>query len=610
MLARFWGTRGSIPTPGPGTVRYGGNTSCVELRSSAGTLVVVDCGTGARGLGRSLIADAARPLHGHLLISHTHWDHIQGFPFFAPLFVPGNEWDIYAPTGFEQSVRETLSGQMQYSYFPVALEDLGATIRYHELVEGVFEIGDFRVRAQYLNHPALALGYRLEADGTVVVYACDHEPYSPDLAAGEGKMGRQDRRHADFLADADLVIHDAQYTAEDYPAKRGWGHSTVEYAVAVSRCARARRLGLTHHDPLRQDAAIDALVHRMRKTLKDGGCTMEVFAAREGQVLHLQAAPREEGATPAAAVSPPAEAPAAIVDQLVLLGVADPDIAAVLMQAIAAEHIRVIHETDGPALLRRAAARRPDLVVVERDLPQIDGLAVCRAIRDGPQDGQADLPIIVVTDREEDAAAEAEEGVSDWLVKPFSLSYARTRARSWLLRTPCRWVRAPTPPDEETRLATLHRLHLLDTPPEERFDRLTRLGAALFDVPVVLVSLIDRDRQWFKSAHGGEVGETSREVSFCAHAVASRAPLVVPDTLLDPRFADNPVVTGGPRIRFYAGQPLILPGGECVGTVCLIDVRPRQIDEDGLRLLRDLGELVKGELLTKKGPSEGGGSGI
>src|ERR1700761_1746008 len=170
MLLRFWGTRGSVPTPGPRTVRYGGNTSCVELRSAAGTLIVLDCGTGARELGNSLMQQAG-PIRGHLLIGHTHWDHIQGFPFFAPLFIPGNEWDIYAPLGFEQSLRDTLAGQMQYTYFPVTLDQLGSTIRFHQLVEGGLEIEDIRIRTQYLNHPALALGYRLEADGVTIAYS-------------------------------------------------------------------------------------------------------------------------------------------------------------------------------------------------------------------------------------------------------------------------------------------------------------------------------------------------------------------------------------------------------------------------------------------------------
>jgi phosphoribosyl 1,2-cyclic phosphodiesterase len=170
MRVRFWGTRGSIPKPGPSTVRYGGNTSCVEVRSASGTLVVLDCGTGALALGADLMQRGEGPLRGHLLISHTHWDHIQGLPFFAPLFVPGNEWDIYAPHGFLQSVRETLAGQMQHTYFPVDLAQLGATIRYHNLTEGVFTVGDITVSSRYLNHPALTLGYRLEADGVTVAY--------------------------------------------------------------------------------------------------------------------------------------------------------------------------------------------------------------------------------------------------------------------------------------------------------------------------------------------------------------------------------------------------------------------------------------------------------
>jgi phosphoribosyl 1,2-cyclic phosphodiesterase len=219
MFVRFWGTRGSIPKPGPSTLRYGGNTSCVEVRSAAGTIAMLDCGTGAVSFGAELMQNGKRPLRGNLLISHTHWDHIQGLPFFAPLFVPGNEWDVYAPRGFEQSVRETLAGQMQSTYFPVELKQLGAAIRYHDLTEGVFNLGDITVSTQYLNHPALALGYRLEADGVTVVYACDHEPHSRALAYGSGDVDGQDQRHAEFLAGADLLIHDAQYRASEYEGR-------------------------------------------------------------------------------------------------------------------------------------------------------------------------------------------------------------------------------------------------------------------------------------------------------------------------------------------------------------------------------------------------------
>ena len=178
MKVSFWGTRGSIAKPGRSTVRFGGNTSCVEVRSDSGSIVILDCGTGAHGLGQALMEREKQPLSGHILITHTHWDHIQGIPFFAPLFETGNEWDIYAPRGLGTSLRQALAGQMQYTYFPVTLEKLGATIRYHELVEGVFEIDDIEIRTRYMNHPALTLGYRLEADGVSIVYACDHEPHS------------------------------------------------------------------------------------------------------------------------------------------------------------------------------------------------------------------------------------------------------------------------------------------------------------------------------------------------------------------------------------------------------------------------------------------------
>jgi phosphoribosyl 1,2-cyclic phosphodiesterase/DNA-binding response OmpR family regulator len=593
MFVRFWGTRGSIPKPGPKTLRYGGNTSCVEVRSAAGIMVMLDCGTGAVALGAELMQSGKKPLRGHLLISHTHWDHIQGLPFFAPLFVPGNEWDVYAPRGFEQSVRETLAGQMQHTYFPVELEQLGAAVRYHDLTEGVFNLGDIKISTQYLNHPALTLGYRLEADGVTVVYACDHEPHTRALAYGSGDVGGQDQRHAEFLAGADLLIHDAQYRAAEYEGKIGWGHSTLEYVVAMAQLAEVKKVALTHHDPMRDDDTIDKEVEEVRQRLKAQGATLEVFAAAEGPGLELEAHP---GQPPKRQVDEPS-AEAAVSSRLseliVLIGIADPALNDILWQTLHTDGIKVLRVTDGASALRLTQTDEPSLIILDRYLHGVDSLETCRAIRLSGTKGK-EVPIVIVA-AQQDAAGGNAAGVTDWLVKPFSTIYARTRMRAWLLRTACRWVPARVPENEDQRLIDLRNLAILDTEPEERFDKLTRIAAALFDVPVTLISMVDENRQWFKSACGTSLRESPRDISFCAHAILQPTVMIVPDTLLDPRFADNPIVVNEPRVRFYAGCPLVVDGS-CLGTLCLIDTRPRDLDATAIRLLQDLADLVLQEL--------------
>jgi len=165
MLARFWGTRGSIASPGPATNHFGGNTSCVELTTPSGGILVLDCGTGARPLGNRLLASASGPISATVLLTHTHWDHIQGFPFFAPLFQPDNHFKVYGPEGAHLSLRDVLAGQMEHHYFPVELDQLAARISYKDLCEGTYEIDGLQVRAQQMNHPSPTLGYRVEAEG-------------------------------------------------------------------------------------------------------------------------------------------------------------------------------------------------------------------------------------------------------------------------------------------------------------------------------------------------------------------------------------------------------------------------------------------------------------
>src|SRR5512132_118844 len=226
VYVRFWGTRGSIAAPGDRTARYGGNTSCVEVRAADGTVIVLDCGTGARELGLHLVRAMPSPMRLHLFIGHTHWDHIQGFPFFVPAFLPGAELNVYAPLGFQQSLEEAMSGQMEYSYFPVKLRDLRSRIHFSELEEGFFRVGDVLVETQYLNHTAPTIAYKLSTARATVAYVTDHEPFWGDgLSQHPG-----DQRHIAFLRGADLLIHDAQYSETEYLTHVGWGHSTVQYA--------------------------------------------------------------------------------------------------------------------------------------------------------------------------------------------------------------------------------------------------------------------------------------------------------------------------------------------------------------------------------------------
>ena len=598
MRIRFWGTRGSLATPGPDTVRYGGNTSCVEARMDDGAIVIFDCGTGAHGLGRALMQEHDGPVSGHVLISHTHWDHIQGIPFFDPFFEPGNEWHIYGPRGLGSSLRETLAGQMQYTYFPITLDQLEARIEFHDLVEGGFGIGDSVVTTQYLHHPALTLGYRIEANGVRVVYASDHEPHLPSLAEqGYRPTGGEDDRHAAFIADADLLIHDAQYTAEEYPEKQGWGHSTVEYVVDTALAAGVRRVALFHHDPLRDDKAVDELLQHARERVTKSGGQMEVMAATEGQTLEIAAADPARPSSAIPGVSMMSTSQPDRNDQSVLVAVTDPASAAVLAGAVRADQLALHVAEDTEAVLRIVRSRCPSLVVLERELKGSDALEVCRAIRREDSACARDVPIVIVTETEDaiDRRAAMEAGATDLLVKPFSGNYARTRMRAWLLRQACRWERAPIPADEGTRLNALRGLCILDTGPDERFDSYTRIASSLFDVPIALVSLVDSDRQWFKSRQGLEVTETPREMAFCAHAILHDSVFVVNDAIQDPRFADNPLVTGEPHVRFYAGVPLKLADGNRVGTLCLIDHRPREIDAAKLVLLRDLGKMLQNE---------------
>jgi ribonuclease BN (tRNA processing enzyme)/DNA-binding response OmpR family regulator len=399
-----------------------------------------------------LISACAKGSRGHILISHTHWDHIQGIPFFAPLFVSGNEWDLYGPKGLGQSLREALAGQMQYTYFPITLDQCGARIRYHDLVEGTFDIDDIKVSTHYLNHPALTLGYRLEGRRVAVVYACDHEPYSRMVATGHGEITGQDLRHAEFVSGADLLIHDAQYTAEEYPAKVGWGHSSVEYVVNLGRFAQVKKVALTHHDPLRDDDAIDHLVANIQAKLREKASSLDVFAAVEGQVVEVAPSPAKGSARRAGEFQAEMPIEPALAKWSVLLGIADTKLAAALCETLRAEGIDTKFFSNMDEARTLVAKGCPSLAILEHDPPRIDGMEMCRAIREQENDREHQLPVIMVAAQENQAAGAA-AGVTDWLIKPFTDACARTKIRAWALRAACQWMRGVIPEDEEWRLA-------------------------------------------------------------------------------------------------------------------------------------------------------------
>jgi phosphoribosyl 1,2-cyclic phosphodiesterase len=558
-------------------VRYGGNTSCVEVRSSRGTCVVLDCGTGARPLGTHIVESAhGEPTTGALLLGHTHWDHIQGLPFFAPLYGPG-QWDVYGPRGMNESLRQTLAAQMRYPYFPVTIDQLEGGINYHELVEGVFDIDDVVVRTQYLNHPALTLAYRLECDGSAVCYVADHEPFDPALGAGgDVRSNRDDDRHVAFLEGADVVIHDAQYTPEEYAGRVGWGHSTIEYAVDVCCAAGAAQTVLFHHDPSHDDDTVDRLLIEAQRR---AGARTTVSAAREGSAVQVSGT--GHGAAPSAARRATTRPALDSLCANTLILTSDVHLRFVVTEAASAERLAVFDSADVPAV-------DPDRVLVVADVDD-GGLALDDALSQLSTRAHEDVGVLAVS--RHIGATVVTPVINEWLVWPASVAHVRTKLRAAILRRACRWMSAPLPPDEPERLAALRSLGLLDTPPDERFDRYTRRACERFGVPLALMTLVDRDRQWFKSRVGIEFTESPRDQSFCAHAILGPDVMQVPDTTLDPRFADSPVVTGPPRVRFYAGAPLHFDGHR-VGTLCIADQRPRLLDAADLRELCDLASLV------------------
>lgn len=306
MNVRLWGVRGSIPCPGPSTVHYGGNTACIELRvGEENRLFIIDAGSGIRQLGDYIMKnDLPRgAIHTKIFLSHTHWDHIMGFPFFTPIFVPGTKLEIYGPVTYEDEGLDRIVGdQLRYRYFPVKHSELSADISYHPLKERSIDLEEgLWMTTKYLNHPILCLGYRFEYRGKVFCTAYDTEPFRnvfpedpedpnyDEAAAEEGALAAKEENEKllRFFQGADLLIHDAQYTLDEYRnGKTGWGHSTFEHAINAAHKAGVKKLLLFHHDPNRSDSELERLLDTYRSRI-GARSDMIIEIAREGTVYRV-----------------------------------------------------------------------------------------------------------------------------------------------------------------------------------------------------------------------------------------------------------------------------------------------------------------------------------
>lgn len=291
MKVRFWGVRGSIPSPGPTTVRYGGNTTCIEIRTDNNELIIIDAGTGIFPLSQSLLKEL--PVEANVLITHSHWDHIQGLPFFIPNFIPGNILRLHG--GFDpvsgKGVEQVMSVQLQYSYFPVREAEMKGRIEYVTLTPGqAFQIGSATITPCMMNHPVVNLGYRIDSHGKSIFFTGDHEPplniYEPEDPSYSEYQGFIDERREALLksmSGVDVLIADSSYTEQEYQTKKGWGHGTFGSSIEYAKAVGAKHLFFTHHEPTRTDDALEQIFSQVIRTAGLERHGLQCRLAREGE---------------------------------------------------------------------------------------------------------------------------------------------------------------------------------------------------------------------------------------------------------------------------------------------------------------------------------------
>jgi phosphoribosyl 1,2-cyclic phosphodiesterase len=284
VVVTYWGVHGTLPVPGPANVRYGGNTSCVSVEVGGEPLLIFDCGTGVKRLSDHVMATGDQRLSARIFISHTHWDHINTVPFFAPLYVRGNQIEVFGPYQGDLTIERAISAQMESVYFPVTIREFGARLMFRDLREETLEFGPVKIDTMLLRHPGYCLGYRITSRGRRICYITDNELYQPD-------DNRHDTRYvaqlADFVHGADVLITDTTYRDHEYPSKVDWGHSSVSQVANLAARAEVKRLHLFHHDPDQTDDDIDLKLVETRVQLVKLGSAVVCEAPAEGSKLVL-----------------------------------------------------------------------------------------------------------------------------------------------------------------------------------------------------------------------------------------------------------------------------------------------------------------------------------
>ena len=298
MKFTFWGVRGSIPSPGPRTARYGGNTTCIEVRSDDDTLIIIDGGTGIFALAQSLLQSQPGPVQANIFITHSHWDHIHGLPFFTPLFIRGSRVRLHGAvdevTG--NGIEHVMGVQLQNSYFPVSETQMDATIEYRTLAIGeTIDVGDAQVSNVQMNHPVTDLGYRISCHGKSLFFTGDHEPHyniyppdHPEHAACQQRMASSSTAIDALVQGVDALIVDCSYTREEYPAKQGWGHGTFDSALELALRTGVKALYCTHHEPTRNDDELEAVFAEVMARYASQLNGLQVFLAYEGMQVELR----------------------------------------------------------------------------------------------------------------------------------------------------------------------------------------------------------------------------------------------------------------------------------------------------------------------------------